>query len=91
MKKMIVLGMTLVLTGIAMMSTGCDNEGTEFKDVPTTYIIPGVVECIGHTELDYIGPYSDVKNLVCEDGRVFHNIVNYQKVKQINPLYQGGK
>ena len=89
MKKMIVLGMTLVLTGIAMMSTGC--EGDEFKDVPTTYIVPGVVECIGHTELEYVGPHSYVKNLVCEDGRVFHNITNYRIVKQLNPLYQGGK
>ena len=90
MKKMIVLGMTLVLTGIAMMSTGCDNEGTEFKNVPTTYIIPGVVECIGHTEREIATKYFP-RMLVCEDGRVFHNIVNYREVKQINPLYQGGK
>ena len=89
MKKMIVLGMTLVLTGIAMMSTGCESD--EFKDVPTTFIVPGVVECIGYTETDYVGPHSYVKNLVCEDGRVFYNITNYRKVKQINPLYQGGK
>ena len=87
---MIVLGMTLVLTGIAMMSTGCDNEGTEFKNVPTTYIIPGVVECIGHTEREIATKYFP-RMLVCEDGRVFHNIVNYREVKQINPLYQGGK
>lgn len=90
MKKIIIAGMTLVLTGIALISTGCDNEGTEFKNVPTTYIIPGVVECIGHTEREITTKYFP-RMLVCEDGRVFHNIVNYQEVKQINPLYQGGK
>lgn len=90
MKKIIIAGMALVLTGIAMMSTGCDNEGTEFKNVPTTYIIPGVVECIGHTEREIATKYFP-RMLVCEDGRVFHNIVNYREVKQINPLYQGGK
>lgn len=89
MKKIIIAGMALVLTGIAMMSTGC--EGDEYKDVPTTYIVPGVVECIGYTKVEYVGPHSYVKNLVCEDGRVFYNITNYRKVKQINPLYQGGK
>ena len=89
MKKMIVLGMTLVLAGIAMMSTGCNNDPME--NVPTTIIIPNVVECVGHTETDYVGPHSYVKNLVCEDGRVFHNITNYRIVKQLNPLYQGGK
>lgn len=90
MKKIIIAGMALVLTGIAMMSTGCDNEGAEFKNVPTTYIIPGVVECIGHTEREIATKYFP-RMLVCEDGRVFHNIVNYREVKQINPLYQGGK
>lgn len=89
MKKLIVLGMALVLTGIAMMTAGCESD--ELKDVPMTYIVPGVVECVGYTELDYVGPYSYVKNLVCEDGRVFYNITNYRKMKQINPLYQGGK
>lgn len=88
MKKIIIAGMALVLTGIVMMSTGC--EGSEFKNVPTTYIIPGVVECIGHTEQE-ITARSFPKKLVCDDGRVFHNIVNYQEVKQLNPLYQGGK
>lgn len=90
MKKMIVLGMTLVLTGIAMMSTGCEDSEAEFKNVPTTYIIPGVVECIGHTEREITTKYFP-RMLVCDDGRVFHNIVNYREVKQLNPLYQGGK
>lgn len=89
MKKLIIFGMAVVLTGIAMMTAGCESDGSD--PVPMTYIVPGVVECVGHTELDYAGPYSYVINLVCEDGRVFHNITNYRKVKQINPLYQGGK
>ena len=89
MKKIVIAGMALVLTGIAMMSTGC--EGDELKDIPTTYIVPGVVECIGYTYVEHVGPHSYVKNLVCNDGRVFYNITNYRKVKQINPLYQGGK
>lgn len=88
MKKMIVLGMAAVLTGIAMMSTGCE-DGTEFKDVPTTYIVPGVVECIGEIHRDTDLAYAVM--LMCEDGRIFHNITNYRRVKQINPLYQGGK
>lgn len=87
MKKMIVLGMTLVLAGIAMMSTGCDNDPME--NVPTTIIIPNVVECVGHTSHDT--EIGHARMLVCDDGRVFHNIVNYREVKQINPLYQGDK
>ena len=90
MKKMIVLGMTLVLAGIAMMSTGCEDEGAEFKNVPTTYIIPGVVECVGHTEREISTKYFP-RMLICDDGRVFHNITNYRIVKQLNPLYQGDK
>lgn len=34
---------------------------------------------------------SYARNLICDDGRVFHNVVNYQEVIQLNPLYQGGK
>lgn len=87
MKKLIVLGMAAVLTGIAMMSTGCDNDPME--NVPTTVIIPNVVECVGHTPRDTETGYA--RMLVCDDGRVFHNITNYRIVKQLNPLYQGGK
>lgn len=87
MKKIIIAGMTLVLTGIALVSTGCDND--DLKQ-PKTYIIPNVVECVGHTEQE-ISTRVFPKKLICEDGRVFHNIVNYQEVIQLNPLYQGGK
>ena len=87
MKKMIVLGMTLVLAGIAMMSTGCDSDPME--NVPTTIIIPNVVECVGHTSHDTETGHA--RMLICDDGRVFHNITNYRIVKQLNPLYQGGK
>lgn len=41
MKKIIIAGMALVLTGIALVSTGCDNN--DLKQ-PKTYIIPNVVE-----------------------------------------------
>ena len=39
MKKIIIAGMALVLTGIALVSTGCDNN--DLKQ-PKTYIIPNV-------------------------------------------------
>ena len=85
MKKIIIAGMALVLTGIALVSTGCDNN--DLKQ-PKTYIIPNVVECVGHVVQSEIG-YA--RNLICEDGRVFHNIVNFQEVIQLNPLCQEGK
>lgn len=86
MKKIAIAGMALVLTGIALVSTGCENNDIK---LPKTYIIPNVVECVGHTERE--GNSILPKKLICDDGRVFHNIVNYQEVIQLNPLYQGGK
>lgn len=86
MKKITIAGMALVLTGIALVSTGCENNDIK---LPKTYIIPNVVECVGHTERENNSTFP--KKLICDDGRVFHNIVNYQEVIQLNPLYQGGK
>lgn len=84
MKKIIVLGMTLVLAGIAM--TSCNDDST--RHMPKTYIVPHTVRCVGHLERErLIRPYP--KKLICDDGRVFHNIVNYQEVINLNPLYQG--
>ena len=84
MKKIIVLGMTLVLAGIAM--TSCNNDST--KHMPKTYIVPNVVKCVGHVERERL-IRAFPKMLVCDDGRVFHNITNYQEVINLNPLYQG--
>ena len=69
MKKIIILGMTFILGGIAM--TSCNNDSTKHM----TYIVPNVVKCVGHVERERL-IRAFPKMLVCDDGRVFHNIVN---------------
>ena len=94
MKKCVLIVMCMILCGIAMISHGCSRQDdaieTMTKDKPHTIIIPGVVECKGHTEVEYFGNPGDrrakLPMLVCDDGRVFHNITNYQDVIELNPL-----
>lgn len=90
MKKCVLIGMCMILCGIAMISHGCSRQDdvieTMTKDKPHTIIIPGVVECKGHVEREGFKPLP--KMLVCDDGRVFHNITNYQDVIELNPLRQ---
>ena len=94
MKKCMLVGMTMILCGLAMISQGCSRQDdaieTMTKDKPHTIIIPGVVECKGHVEAEYLGAtYRASKPmLVCDDGRVFHNVTNYQDVIELNPLRQ---
>lgn len=84
MKKIILLGMTFILAGIAM--TGCNNDSA--KHMPKTYIVPNVAKRVGHAERERLVRAFPTM-LACDDGRVFHNIVNYREVINLNPLYQG--
>lgn len=93
MKKCVLVVMCMILCGLAMISQGCSNQVDNItKDKPHTIIVPGVVECQGHTEVEYFGNHGDrptkLPMLVCDDGRVFHNITNYQDVIELNPLRQ---
>lgn len=93
MKKIVLIGMLMILCGLAMISQVCSNQvDNVIKDKPHTIIVPGVVECKGHTEVEYFGNPGDrrakLPMLVCDDGRVFHNITNYQDVIELNPLRQ---
>ena len=93
MKKCVLIVMLMILCGLAMISQGCSNQtDAMIKDKPHTIIVPGVVECQGHTEVEYFGNPGDrrakLPMLVCDDGRVFHNITNYQDVIELNPLRQ---
>ena len=88
MKKLIVTVMVVILTGIALVSTGChESYKMQFNESPMTYILPGGIECVGHLAMEDAGAYMHYPMLICDDGRTFHNITNYQVVKQINPLY----
>ena len=90
MKKVVLIGMCMILCGLAIISQGCGSQDDPIdaitKDKPHTIIIPGVVECKGHVEREGFKPLP--KMLVCDDGRVFHNITNYQDVIELNPLRQ---
>ena len=94
MKKCMLVGMTMILCGLAMISNGCSSQDDAIeamtKGKPHTIIVPGVVECKGHVEVEYFGTVRKTKlpMLVCDDGRVFHNVVNYQDVIELNPLRQ---
>ena len=77
-----------------MIFQGCNSQNDAIdamtKDKPHTIIVPGVVECKGHVEVERFGNAHRTKlpMLVCDDGRVFHNITNYQDVIELNPLRQ---
>lgn len=90
MKKLILTLMVVILIGIAMVSTGCQEQyDMSFKDSHMTYILPGGIECVGRLARENTGAYMHYPMLICDDGRTFHNITNFQAVKQINPLYNG--
>ena len=90
MKKLILTLMVVILIGIAMVSTGCqESYNMHFKNSHMTYILPGNIECVGHLAMEDAGAYMHYPMLICDDGRTFHNITNFQAVKQINPLYNG--
>ena len=94
MKKCVLIGMCMILCGLAMISQGCSSQDSAIdamtKDKPHTIIVPNVVECKGHVEVERFGLSHRTKlpMLVCDDGRVFHNITNYQDVIELNPLRQ---
>jgi len=87
MKKLILTLMVMIPIGIAMVAIGCQEQyDMSFKDSHMTYILPGGIECVGRLALENTGAYMHYPMLICDDGRTFHNITNYQAVKQINPL-----
>ena len=87
MKKLIIAVMTMILIGIALISTGChENYDMSISNSHMTYILPGDIECVGRLALENTGAYMHYPMLICDDGRTFHNITNYQAVNQINPL-----
>ena len=74
----------LIFCGVGMIFHGCDDENDAFdaveKDSRRTVVVPGVVECKGRVEEEYSGPERKfpIPMLVCDDGRVFRNVVNYR-------------
>ena len=79
-----VILMCLLFCGVGMIFHGCDGENETIdaveKDNGRTVVVPGVVECKGRVEEEYSGPGRKfpIPMLVCDDGRVFHNVVNYR-------------
>lgn len=68
-----------------MIFHGCEGENeaieaSAVRDGGRTVVVPGVVECKGHVEEEYSGPERKfpIPMLVCDDGRVFRNVVNYR-------------
>lgn len=94
MKKAMFVEICLILCSLALIFQGCSSQNDAIdammKDKPHTIIVPGVVECKGHVTLEYFGTVKRTKlpMLVCDDGRVFHNITNYQDVIELNLLRQ---
>ena len=74
----------LIFCGVGMIFHGCEGEkdaiGAVEKDSSRTVVVPGVVECKGRVEEEYSGPERKfpIPMLVCDDGRVFRNVVNYR-------------
>ena len=74
----------LLFCGVGMIFHGCDGEKTAInaveKDNGRTVVVPGVVECNDHVEEEYSGSERKfpVPMLVCDDGLVFRNVVNYR-------------
>lgn len=94
MKKAMLIEICLILCSLALIFQGCSSQDDPIealtKNKPHTIIVPNVVECKGHVEVEYFGNVRKTKlpMLVCDDGRVFHNIANYQDVVELNPLRQ---
>lgn len=74
----------LLFCGVGMIFHGCDGENDAIdaavRGGGRTVVVPGVVECKGRVEEEYSGPGRKfpIPMLVCDDGRVFHNVVNYR-------------
>lgn len=79
----------LLFCSVGMIFHGCDSENDSIdatvRDGGRTVVVPGVVvpgmvESKGHVEEEYSGPGCKfpIPMLVCNDGRVFHNVVNYR-------------
>lgn len=78
-----VILMCLLFCGVGMIFHGCDGENDSIdatKGGGRTVVVPGVVECKGRVEEEYSGPGRKfpIPMLVCDDGRVFRNVVNYR-------------
>ena len=74
----------LIFCGVGMIFHGCEGENDApvavENDSRRTVVVPGVVECKGRVEEEYSGPERKfpIPMLVCDDGRVFRNVVNYR-------------
>ena len=74
----------LLFCGVGMIFHGCDGENDAIdaavRGGGRTVVVPGVVECKGRVEEEYSGPERKfpIPMLVCDDGRVFRNVVNYR-------------
>lgn len=73
----------LIFCGVGMIFHGCDGENGAIEASAGSggriVVVPGVVECKGRVEEEYSGPGRKfpIPMLVCDDRRVFHNVVNY--------------
>ena len=72
----------LIFCSVGMIFHGCDGENGAIEASAgsggRTVVVPGVVECKGRVEEEYSGPERKFPMLVCDDGRVFRNVVNYR-------------
>lgn len=78
----------LLFCGVGMIFHECDGENETIDAAGSSgrivvvpgVVVPGVVESKGHVEEEYSGPGCKfpIPMLVCDDGRVFHNVVNYR-------------
>ena len=74
----------LIFCGVGMIFHGCEGENGVFVATEQggrrTVVVPGVVECKGRVEEEYSGSGRKfpIPMLVCDDGRVFRNVVNYR-------------
>lgn len=73
----------LLSCSVGMIFHGYDGENETIDAAGSsgrTVVVPGVVECKGRVEEEYSGSERKfpVPMLVCDDGRVFHNVVNYR-------------
>jgi len=83
MKKILFLTIAVFM----FVLVGCGQDRNIPINEKFTIIIPNVVECAGVVEKEFVPGVSGwFPRLKCEDGRIFHNITNYQVVNELNPL-----
>ena len=73
----------LIFCSVGTIFHGCDGEKDAIDTAGSsgrTVVVPGVVECKGRVEEEYSGPGRKfpIPMLVCDDGRIFRNVVNYK-------------